>query len=192
MRKKINRSSGIAIIAIAAIVLIANLEANAQKSEFVQATAMGTSTQLGRVVNVDLGIGSYSTVDERNALLQAFSEKGSEGLANALDKMKSKGYIAITGTLGFDVNFIRSFNLPDGTRIIRFVTDRPIRFGEAWSSSRTLDYTLSMGEIIISKEKGKSTGKLYPVARFTLDKENELTVETFQNPWNLTNIRVRD
>jgi hypothetical protein len=192
MRKKINRSSGIAIIAIAAIVLIANLEANAQKSEFVQATAMGTSTQLGRVVNVDLGIGSYSTVDERNALLQAFSEKGSEGLANALDKMKSKGYIAITGTLGFDVNFIRSFNLPDGTRIIRFVTDRPIRFGEAWSSSRTLDYTLSMGEIIISKEKGKSTGKLYPVARFTLDKENELTVETFQNPWNLTNIRVRN
>jgi hypothetical protein len=192
MRKKINRSSGIAIIAIAAIVLIANLEADAQKSEFVQATAMGTSTQLGRVVNVDLGIGSYSTVDERNALLQAFSEKGSEGLANALDKMKSKGYIAITGTLGFDVNFIRSFNLPDGTRIIRFVTDRPIRFGEAWSSSRTLDYTLSMGEIIISKEKGKSTGKLYPVARFTLDKENELTVETFQNPWNLTNIRVRN
>lgn len=191
MTNSIFRRYGIAIIGSIVILLVSHLQAAAQKSQVIQATAMGTSTQLGRVVNVDLRINEYSTIDERNALLQAFQEKGSEGLANALDKMKAKGRIAITGTLGFDVNFIRSIDMPDGTRMIRFVTDRPITFGEAWSSSRSMDYTLSMGEIIISKEKGKSTGKLFPVAKFTLDKEKELTIETFQNPWNLTNIMVR-
>jgi hypothetical protein len=151
---------------------------------------MGTSYQLGRVVSVDFRINEYSTMEERNALLQAFQDKGSEGLANALDKMKSKGRISITGTLGFDVNFIRSIDMPDGSRVIRFVTDRPIHFGEVWSSSRSMDYALSMGEIIISPVKGKTTGKLFPAAKFTLDKEKELTIETYQNPWNLTNIRV--
>lgn len=191
MTNTIFRRYGIAVIGSILILLFSHLQTAAQKSQVIQATAMGTSTQLGRVVNVDLRISEYSTIDERNALLQAFQEKGSEGLANALDKMKAKGRIAITGTLGFDVNFIRSIDMPDGTRMIRFVTDRPITFGEAWSSSRSMDYTLSMGEIIISKVKGKSTGKLFPVAKFTLDKEKELTIETFQNPWNLTNILVR-
>lgn len=185
------RRSVFALTGTIAILLFANLQTAAQKSEVIQATAMGTSTQLGRLVNIDLRINEYSTMDERNVLLQAFQDKGSEGLANALDKMKAKGRIAITGTLGFDVNFIRSIDLPDGSRMIRFVTDRPITFGEAWSSSRSMDYTLSMGEVIISKEKGKSTGKLFPVAKFTLDKEKELTIETFQNPWNLTNVMVR-
>ena len=182
---------GVVAIAIAATMLMANLSTFAQKGSVIQATAMGTSTQMGRVVSVDLRINEYSTIEDRNVLLQVFQEKGSEGLANALDKMKAKGRIAITGTLGFDVNFLRSIDLPDGSRMIRFVTDRPITFGEAWSMSRSMDYTLSMGEIIISKEKGKSTGKLYPVARFTLDKDKELTIETYQNPWNLVNIQVR-
>jgi hypothetical protein len=185
------KRSGIAVFAIAAIVLVANLDARAQKAEFIQATAMGTSTQLGRMISVDIRISEYSTVDDRNALLQAFQEKGSEGLSNALDKMNAKGRIAITGTLGFDVNFIRSIDLPDGRRMIRFVTDRPITFGEAWSASRSMDYALSMGEIIIGNTKGESTGKLFPAAKFTLDKEKELTIETFQNPWNLTNVRMR-
>jgi hypothetical protein len=191
MKNTGHRRSRIVVIAIAAILLMAHLETSAQKSEFIQANAMGTSTQLGRIVSVDFRINEYSTLDERNVLLQVFQEKGSEGLANALDKMKSKGRIAITGTLGFDVNFIRSINMPDGTRMIRFVTDRPITFGEAWGSTRSMDYSLAMGEIIISKVKGKSTGKLYPVSKFTINKDKELTIETYQNPWNLVNIQLR-
>ena len=160
------------------------------KREYVEAVAMGTSTQLGRVVRVQLIINDFSTDDDRAALLQAFQEKGSKGLTNALDKMSSKGRISITGTLGFDVNFIRSISMPDGTRRIRFVTDRPIAFGEAWSSSRSMDYSLSMGEIIISPVKDKSTGAVYPVAMFKLEKDNELGIETYQNPWKLTNVKL--
>jgi hypothetical protein len=178
--------------AAAAVLLCASLEASAQKqkTEQISSTAMGTSQQLGRMISVDLRIFEYSTADDQKALLEAFGQNGSEGLANALDKMKSKGRIAITGTLGFDVNYIRQFKMSDGSRKIRFVTDRPILFGEAWGATRSMDYQVSIGEIIIRKAKGKSTGTLMPAAKVKLNKDKELEIETYQNPWNLTNIKV--
>lgn len=154
------------------------------------ATATGTSTQLGRLVNVDIYISKVSTAEDQKALLEAFGENGSEGLVNALDKMSSKGRIAITGTLGFDLKYIRIFKMRDGTLNVRFVTDRPIRFAERWAAARTVDYSLAMGEIFIKEGKDKSSGTLVPAARLVLNKEGEIQIEAFQNPWNLTNLRL--
>ncbi len=183
---------GIVISAITALFLIVgtNVMAQTKKDLSISATALGTNQQLGRLISVDVRISAYSTAEDRKGLLEAFGEKGSEGLANALDKMSSKGRIAITGTLGFDLKYVREFKMPDGNRKIRFVTDRPVKFAELWSSSRSMDYSLSMGEIIISNTKGKSTGTLVPAAKFKLNKDGEIEIEAFQNPWNLTNIKV--
>lgn len=155
------------------------------------ATAMGTSTQMGRIINVDVLINSYSTDEDKGGLIEAFTARGSQGLANALDKMSSKGRIRITGTLGYDLNYIRNFILPDGTRLVRFVTDRPITFGEAWASSRSSDYQITVGEVRIPKDKKKAEGTLYPAALVRLNKQNEIEIEAFQNPWKLENIRVK-
>ena len=179
-----------ATLAAISFLLLAGSVVSAQKPKQISATAMGTSTQLGRMISVDVRISGSSTAEDQKVLLQVFQEKGTEGLANALHKMESKGRIAITGTLGYDLNYIRIFPMPDGGQRIRFVTDRPITFAEAWSSSRSMDYSLSMGEIIISKKKGETTGTLYPAAQFKLDKDGELEIELRQNPWNLTNIKV--
>src|SRR5215203_4853533 len=138
------------LLPIAMTIMVAFFSARAQKVMHIAATAMGTSTQLGRVVSVDLRINEFSTAEDQKVLLGVFAEKGSEGLANALEKMNAKGRIAVTGTLGYDVNYIREFKMPDGSRRIRFVTDRAIRFAEAWHSTRTMDYQLPMGEVIIS------------------------------------------
>lgn len=190
---KTMKTIGIMVIAALSVVMLANSTARAQDDiKMIQATAMGTGTQLGRVINIDFRISEYSTDEERNALLQSFKDKGSKGLTNAVEKMKAKGRLAITGTLGFDVNFIKRFNMPDGSIKIRFVTDRPIAFGEAWSQSRSMDYTLAMGEIIISPDKKNSSGTLMPAAMLKLDKDKELTIETRQFPWKLQNIQIRD
>ena len=169
--------------------------APAQKQiKFISATAMGTSTQMGRVINIDLRISEYSTPEDQKALFEAFTEGGSEGLANALDKMSAKGRMAITGTLGYDVNYVRLFNMPDGSAKIRFVTDRPIRFGEAWGNTRSRDYNISVVEIIIPKATGgkvQATGTLLPAASPKLNKQGELEIELYQNPWNLVNIRFQ-
>ena len=59
--------------------------------------------------------------------------------------MTAKGRISMTGTLGTDVNYIKEFKIPEG-RKIRMVTDRLIRFGEAWGDNKksmaTRDVTL--------------------------------------------------
>jgi len=161
------------------------------KPILIQGTAMGQSQQLGRMFSFNLHIKELSTAADQKALLDAFSAKGNEGLVNALSKMKSKGRISITGTLGYDVNYIRRFQKPDGSMVIRAVTDRPITFGENWSDSRSSDYNLSGIEIVISADRKKNSGTLLPACQFKIDKENQLEIEAFQNPWKLTNIMRR-
>ncbi len=183
----------IAGLAVLVLLLAASLAAPAQegfKRETYQATAMGQGTQFGRLYSVNIIIERYSTPEDQQILIQAFNENGNEGLVNALSKMSSKGRIAITGTLGYDINYVRSFPTATG-RKIRIVADRPLRFGELWSQSRSTEYSLSVIELDISNVEGQSGGTLLPAAKFYVSKEGELTMEAYQNPWKLTNVLIR-
>jgi hypothetical protein len=187
----------IAVLGISCVLVLLGTTTSAQdgtklaKSIYIQAQAMGEAQQLGQNFGVTLIIEEYSTADDQKALMEAFNQKQNEGLVNALSKMKSKGRIAITGTLGYDVTYIRQFPMPDGGTKIRLVTNRPIRFGEAWSDSRSMDYNLSGMEVIFSADKKKNSGTLLPACQFKIDKENQLQIELLQNPWKLVNIRQR-
>lgn len=161
------------------------------KAIHIQAQAMGESTQMGQSFGVNLIIEEFSTPEEQKALVEAFTAKKNEGLVNALTKMKSKGRMAITGTLGYDVSYIRQFDLPDGSVKIRLVTDRPIRFGEVWSDSRSMDYSLSGVEVILHPDEKKNSGTLAPLCQLKMDKENQLQLELYQNPWKLIEVRRR-
>ena len=161
------------------------------KSIYIQAQAMGQSTQLGRSFSVNLIINELSTPEDQRALLEAFAAKKNEGLVNALSKMNSKGRMSITGTLGYDINYIRKFDLPDGGVKFRMITDRPIRFGEVWADTRSMDYSLSAAEIILSKDKKNNSGVLLPACQFKIDKDRQLEIELLQNEWKLVNVRRR-
>jgi hypothetical protein len=159
--------------------------------EVYQAQAMGQSTQMGQTFNVTINIERYSTPEERQVLVEAFQQAGSEGLFNALEKMQSKGRLAITGTLGYDISFVRKLKTDDGYKI-RVLTNRPIRFGEAWVNGRSMDYNLSALELDVNDTASKSTGVLLPACQFKIDKKTqELVIENFQNPWKLVNIMDR-
>ena len=107
---------------------------------------------------------------------------------NALQKMKAVGHMNITGTLGTDVSYIKMFPTPTG-RKIRFITNRQIRFGEAYSDSPTQAFDLSGGEFDINdQDKSKSTGVLYPAAQLTINAEGQLTIDLNQNAWRLGDI----
>jgi hypothetical protein len=157
----------------------------------IQAQAMGTSTQLGQTFNITAIVNEISPPEDQKILLDAFQAKGNEGLVNALSKMHSKGRLAITGTLGGDLAYIRRFRQPDGTTVIRMITNRLLRFGEVWYDSRSTDYQLSGLEIVVGKDKKKATGTLLPAAQLKMDKKGQLEIENYQNPWKLTNIRLR-
>lgn len=71
----------------------------------------------------------------------AFKKGQSRGLVDSLRKMQPVGRIAITGTLGYDLAYVRLIRTPTG-RTIRFTTNRLIRFGEAYTNSQTRADTL--------------------------------------------------
>ena len=73
---------------------------SANKSETIEATAMGTSTQMGSNFSVTLNIYDYSSQADKQILVQAFQQGKDKGLVNALSKMKAAGHIKITGSLG--------------------------------------------------------------------------------------------
>jgi hypothetical protein len=159
-----------------------------KNSETIDATAFGTSTQLGRTFGVKLIIYEFSGPEDRDILVQAFQKGQNDGLVNALEKMKSVGRIQIPGTLGYDVTYIREILTPTG-RSIRFVTNRKIAFGEAYADTLTKSFNLTAGEFKINdKDRDKSDGVLFPAAQLIVNKEGELQWELNQNSWRLTNI----
>jgi hypothetical protein len=156
--------------------------------ETLDATAMGTSTQLGRTVGIKVNIFRYSTDADRQTLVTAFSQGQQQGLVKALEKMKPAGRIAITGTLGYDLAYVRVIKTPTG-RTIRFATNRLIRFAEAYYNTQSQSFDLTAGEFTLNDtDKNKSGGVLYPASQLIVNKQGELQFELRQNPWNLVNI----
>jgi len=159
--------------------------------ETIDATAMGTSTQLGKNVGVKIIITSWSTKEDQKTLNDAFKSGQNDGLVKALEKMKSVGRIQIPGTLGYDIAYAVSIPTTTG-RTVRFVTNRKISFGEAARNTQSKAYNLTSGQInIVDSDKSKSAGVLYPAAQLVINKDGELQIELRKNPWKLVNIIVR-
>jgi hypothetical protein len=181
-------SLSIAVLLLTAVTLALSADDGKVKVGTIDATATGTSTQLGQTVNVKVNIYQFSTEEDRAILVEAYKKGQNQGLVNALTKMKADGHIAITGTIGYDLSFIRLIPTPTG-RKIRFVTNRLLRFGEAYYSTQSKEYNLTAGEIEINdSDKNKSSGVLYPAAQLVINKEGQLEIQLRKNPWKLVNI----
>jgi hypothetical protein len=158
------------------------------KPETIEATAEGTGTQLGSSYGVTLDIYDYSTPEDQQVLVQAFEKGQNQGLVNALSRMKAVGHCSITGTLGYDVAYIRMIPTPTG-RKIRFVTNRLLRFGEVYWDTQSQSFNLSAGEFELNdQDKSKSSGVLFPLAQLAIGKEGKLQIELNQNPWKLYDV----
>jgi hypothetical protein len=158
------------------------------KDETIEATAMGTGTQMGQSIGVSVEIYDYSTPEDKQVLIEAFSKGQNQGLVNALTKMKAVGHISITGTLGYDLSYMRMIPTPTG-RKIRFVTNRLLRFGEVYFDTQSQSFNLTGGEFDLNDtDKSKSTGVLYPAAQLAIDKQGQLQIELRENAWNLIDV----
>lgn len=194
MREIKNTAAGIqrcvcSSLVLAGVLLIGSTPGfSREKYETIDASAMGTSTQMGAVVGVTLNIYEFSTPADRTLLLEAFTKGQNQGLVSALQKMKAVGHVEITGTLGYDCAYIRMIPTPTGRKII-FVTNRLLRFGEVYFDTQTQSFNLTAGIIEINdQDKSKSTGVLYPAAQLVLDKEGQLQLDLNQNPWKLVDV----
>lgn len=178
----------LAALLLTAVALALAGNDNKVKVGTIDATAMGTSTQLGKTISIKVNIYQFSTDEDRAILVEAYKKGQNQGLVNALTKMKADGHIAITGTIGYDLSYIRLIPTPTG-RKIRFVTNRQLRFGESYYDTQSKAFNLTAGEFDINdSDKDKSSGVLYPAAQLVINKEGQLEFQLRQNPWKLVNI----
>jgi len=186
VRKFIYGSLTLAILLLIALTLVNSQEE--RKIEALDATAVGTSTQSGKTLSVKVIISQFSTEEDRSVLVDAFKKGQNKGLVDALSKMRSVGRIAITGTVGSDLAYIRLIRTDTG-RKIRFATNRRLQFGEVYQNSPTTAYNLTAGEFDLNdSDKTKSTGVLYPAAQLIINKDGQLEFQLNKNHWNLVNI----
>jgi hypothetical protein len=192
--KKIRRKSfkrvfiGLMVTGLLVLAVFPALSAKKVKDETIEATAMGTGSQMGQVIGISVEIYEYSTPEDRQVLLDAFSKGQNQGLVNALTKMHAVGHISITGTLGYDLAFIRMTPTPTG-RKIRFVTNRQLRFGEVYADAQSMAYNLTAGEFEVDDtDKSKSNGVLYPECQIAIDKQGQLQIQLTQNAWKLVDV----
>jgi hypothetical protein len=158
------------------------------KPETIDATAMGTSTQLGKTISVKITILKYSSQEDRQAFIEAYKKGQNKGLVDALEKAPSVGSIAITGTVGNQLAYISVTKTETGRRI-RFAANRWIRFGEAYQNTPSTAYNLTAGEININDaDNKKSEGVLYPASQLIVNKDGQLEFQLRKNPWKLINI----
>ncbi|MFZ0707045.1 MAG: hypothetical protein WAM71_15675 [Candidatus Korobacteraceae bacterium] len=188
MRKYVRSGNTfIASVAICALGLLLPVVAAGQV-ETIDATARGTSTQMGSIRSVKIVITQFSTPEDKQVLVDAFKKGQSQGLYDALSKMKSAGQIQIPGTVGYALAYVSSETTPTG-RTIRFITNRKIAFGEALRNTQSQAYDLTAGKIDINdKDSKKSAGTLFPATQLIVNKEGQLQWELRKNPWELTNI----
>src|SRR5947209_6805248 len=177
---------GRAAITLAALLTMAVVAAG--QVETIDATARGTSTQMGNIGSIKVIISKFSTPEDRDVLKDAFLKGGHQGLVDALSKMKSSGRISIPATVGYDLAYIVAIPTSTG-RKIRFATNRKIAFAESFRNSQSKAFDLTAGEIDINdQDTKKSAGTLFPAAQLIINADGELQWELRQNPWQLVNI----
>jgi hypothetical protein len=162
----------------------------AQEAMTIQATANGTSTQMGKIANVNIYIEQYSTTEDRSALIAAFQKSGQEGMVKVLSDMKPKGRIRFaSGGVGNDIKYIMELPSTNG-RKLRLVTDRNLAFAELYAGTRSKDYSVGAIELLLTPD-GKGSGTLLPACKITVNKKTQqVEIETFQNPWKLSNFII--
>jgi hypothetical protein len=186
-----NLLRSVLVVSVLAILASVGTSAQTQKRMTIQATATGTSTQLGKIYNVNIIVEQYSTPEEKELLINAFKSKGQDGLVDALSDLKPKGRVRFaSGGVGNDVKYIMELPSENGLRRLRLVTDRNIAFGEQYQGTRSSDYSVGTIELELTPD-GKGSGTVLPACRLTVNKKKQqLEVETYQNPWKLTNLMI--
>jgi hypothetical protein len=187
-RSKASKMAAEGLIVASILLLSTHAGFARDKYETIEAQAFGTGTQMGQNIGVTLNIYEFSTPADRVTLVQAYDKGQNQGLVNALSRMKAVGHVEITGTLGYDCAYIKMTPTPTGRKIV-FVTNRQIRFGEAFFDTQSQSFNLTAGVLELNdQDKSKSTGTLYPQAQLILNKEGQLQLDLSQNPWRLSDL----
>lgn len=186
MNKKI-----ITLLALSAFLLAGLVTASqdGEKEEFTGRVIAMATPGASRTTTLTMVVEKWTTDEQRQKLVQALQEGGSDALLKEMRKMEV-GYIRGPQTLRWRLNIASSFQTDQG-RVIRLVTERPVSFTEAKAPTRSRDYEFGVIQFTLDEE-GKGEGALIPTAKVYFDKEGKLNIEALgTGPQKLTGVKSK-
>jgi len=185
-----NTSRFFRLISLLFLLLVGiSISAQAQEKIIIQAYARGTSTQMGKMFPVKIFIDQISTDEDQMKLIEAFKRSGNDGMVDALASMSEKGRIAFEGRVGNVVRYIRELPSKNGRRF-RLVSDRYVFIAELREGTRSSEYSIGAVELTITPDGKGSSGTLLPACKLKVNKQKQIEIESYQNPWELTDFIV--
>ena len=140
---------------------------------------------------LDIVVERWSTPAEVDRLRTVLEEKP-ENLLSAVQKIKPRaGFVRSSTSLGWDLQFARETQLPDGSHRIVLGSDRPMSFWELSNQPRSAQYEFMLVEIHLDKD-GKGQGTLAPAAMVNYDSDTKtLEIENYSTqPVRLTQVET--
>jgi hypothetical protein len=176
------RAAGLALGVSLALGALSAASASDKTRETFTATVMQTANMRlpgGGTFQITMNVDQWTSVEERKRLLTVFKEGGDKALMKELRQMKA-GYIvppAFARWPSWEIDVAASIPQPDGGRIVRLFTERPIAFGEAYYNTRSSDYQFGIIQLKLDA-KGEGEGATIPAAKLAMDEQGNLTIET--------------
>ena len=167
-----------------AAALVGAVARPAEALESGKETFTGTVIPLGSIgprgsMQFTAYIDGYCTDEQRKMLAQALVAEGQAGLMKVMRKTKM-GRIQVGPRTGYPINVAISLPTPDGGRLVRLVTERPITVPELYSGSRSRDYQFGFIELELDAE-GKGKGQLVFAAQLNVQKNGTVELENYGN-----------
>jgi hypothetical protein len=170
-----------AVAAALAIVAGARLVAqtNGTPEKFTAMAVNMGSRARGGAATVEIVVNRWSTQKDHDDLMNALEQKGPEKLLDTLQKMPRVGYFRTPNSIGYDLHYAHEDPLPDGGQRVVLVTDRYIRFWEAYNQTRSLEYPFTVIEIHTNAD-GVGEGKMSLATRIVADpKTHQVVLENW-------------
>ncbi len=200
-RKGLFWAAGMAAIALTTIVTPSARQTTGEKLDITAFAVNMSNIGSGGNAVVEISINRWTTPEERQQLISAMLEKGSNALLSALQKTPSHGRFRIPGLvgpdphqlrLGYDLHYAWQVPLDEGGRRIVIATDRYIGVQEARNQPRTMDYPFTLFEIRVNKA-GEGEGRMAVATMISFDKKkNTIELENYSSePVRLQNLKIK-
>jgi hypothetical protein len=148
--------------------------------EHFSATASGQSGMFsGKSVLLNIYVNDYTSDEDAQELADRLNNDGSDALLSVIQKMKSRGNVAVTGYTDWRVPVVRQSPTEKGRRIVLF-SGRPTGFYEASAAPQSGTY--AFGLLVLNlNDKGEGDGQLYGACQVKID-NGKLEVEHYEQP----------
>ena len=158
------------IATTAAMLVALAVPAQAQDYDPIEAwQATTVQMDVGKMVIVRIGVQEWSTEEERKAMLNAFSEGGSQALQEFLKNQPEKGFVKFPNMTAYQMRYAYQTE-HDGKRYVVMATDRPVGSIARREVADTWQYNIFLLSLELD-DKGKGT--LVAGAEIVFDEETK-------------------